>query len=84
MKLGIIVASTRPTRVGHLVGQWMHERAVDHGKFDIELLDLAKFNLPLYDEPTISRRAFTSCWAVTGALAVHPIPVLRRSRRLAL
>jgi NAD(P)H-dependent FMN reductase len=51
MKLGIIVASTRPTRVGHLVGQWMHERAVDHGKFDIELLDLAKFNLPLYDEP---------------------------------
>ena len=84
MKLGIIVASTRPTRVGHLVGQWMHERAVDHGKFDIELLDLAKFNLPLYDEPTISRRAFTSCWAVTGASAVHPIPVLRRSRRLAL
>jgi NAD(P)H-dependent FMN reductase len=51
MKLGIIVASTRPTRVGHLVDQWVHERAVDHGKFDIELLDLAKFNLPLYDEP---------------------------------
>jgi hypothetical protein len=44
----------------------VHERAVDHGKFDIELLDLAKFNLPLYDEPTISRRAFTSCWAITG------------------
>jgi NAD(P)H-dependent FMN reductase len=51
MKLGIIVASTRPTRVGHLIGQWVHERAVEHGKFDIELLDLAKFNLPLYDEP---------------------------------
>jgi hypothetical protein len=28
MKLGIIVASTRPTRVGHLIGQWVHERAV--------------------------------------------------------
>ena len=51
MKLGIIVASTRPTRVGHLIGQWVHERAVEHGKFDIELLDLAKFNLPLFDEP---------------------------------
>jgi NAD(P)H-dependent FMN reductase len=51
MKLGIIVASTRPTRVGHLIGQWVHERAVEHGKFDIELLDLAKFHLPLYDEP---------------------------------
>ena len=48
MKLGIIVASTRPTRVGHLVGQWAHERAVEHGKFDIELLDLAKFNLPVF------------------------------------
>ena len=31
----------------------VHERTVDHGKFDIELLDLAKFNLPLYDEPTV-------------------------------
>ena len=29
----------------------MHERAVEHGKFEIELLDLAKFHLPLYDEP---------------------------------
>ncbi len=46
-RLGIIVASTRPTRVGHLIGQWVHERAVEHGKFDIELLDLAKFHLPL-------------------------------------
>src|ERR1700689_4910577 len=51
MKLGIIVASTRPTRVGHLVGEGMNERAVEHGKFDIELLDLPKFHLPLYDEP---------------------------------
>jgi NAD(P)H-dependent FMN reductase len=51
MKLGIIVASTRPTRIGHLIGQWAHERAIEHGKFDIELLDLAKFHLPLYDEP---------------------------------
>jgi NAD(P)H-dependent FMN reductase len=51
MKLGIIVASTRPTRVGPLVGKWVQERAVEHGKFDIELLDLVKFNLPLYDEP---------------------------------
>jgi NAD(P)H-dependent FMN reductase len=51
MKLGISVASTRPSRVGHLIGQWVHERAVEHGKFDIDLLDLAKFHLPLYDEP---------------------------------
>jgi len=29
----------------------VHERAVEHGKFEIELLDLAKFHLPLYDEP---------------------------------
>ena len=67
--------------------EWPDDSATDRLSrpwFDIELLDLAKFNLPLYEEPTISRRAFTSCWAVTGASAVHPIPVLRRSRRLAL
>ena len=43
--------STRPTRIGHLIGQWVHERGVEQAKFDIELLDLAKFHLPLYDEP---------------------------------
>ena len=49
--LQIIVASTRPGRVGLAVGQWVHERAVEHGAFDVELIDLAEVNLPFLDEP---------------------------------
>ena len=46
-----IVASTRPNSSRPSDRALVHERAVEHGKFDIELLDLAKFHLPLYDEP---------------------------------
>src|SRR4051812_25963006 len=49
--LQIIVASTRPGRVGLAVGQWVYERAVEHGAFDVELIDLAEVNLPFLDEP---------------------------------
>ncbi len=50
-KLHTIIASTRPTRVGPAIGQWFHEFAREHGKFDAELIDLAEFNLPVLDEP---------------------------------
>src|SRR6478672_6151814 len=49
--LQIIVASTRPGRVGLAVGQWVRDRAVEHGAFDVELIDLAEVNLPFLDEP---------------------------------
>lgn len=50
-KLQIIVASTRPGRVGLPIGQWVRDRAVEHGAFDVELIDLAEVNLPFLDEP---------------------------------
>jgi NAD(P)H-dependent FMN reductase len=49
--LQIIIASTRPGRVGPSVAEWFHDRAVKHGGFDVELIDLAEVNLPLFDEP---------------------------------
>jgi NAD(P)H-dependent FMN reductase len=49
--LQIIIASTRPGRVGPSVAAWIHERAVAHGGFDVELVDLAEVNLPMFDEP---------------------------------
>ena len=49
--LQIIIASTRPGRVGPSVANWIHERAVAHGGFDVELVDLAEVNLPMFDEP---------------------------------
>jgi NAD(P)H-dependent FMN reductase len=51
MKLNVIIASTRPNRVGPFVASWFHRFAVDHGAFEPELVDLATFNLPVFDEP---------------------------------
>lgn len=50
--LQIIVASTRPGRIGLPIGEWVRGRAVAHGAFDVELVDLAEIDLPLFDEPT--------------------------------
>jgi NAD(P)H-dependent FMN reductase len=56
--LSIIVASTRPGRVGLPVGQWAETAAREHGRFDeIELVDLAEVNLPFLDEPHHPRLA---------------------------
>ena len=51
LKLQTIVTSTRPGRAGLPIGEWFHEAAKAHGNFDATLVDLATFNLPLYDEP---------------------------------
>lgn len=51
LKLQIIICSTRPGRVGAAVAQWFNGYAREHSGFDIELIDLAEVNLPLYDEP---------------------------------
>ena len=50
-KLAIIIASTRPGRVGLTVGKWFTDFARQHGQFDVSAIDLAKVNLPIYDEP---------------------------------
>ena len=50
-RLHTIIASTRPGRVGPVIAHWFHEFAKAHGKFDAHLVDLADFNLPVYDEP---------------------------------
>jgi NAD(P)H-dependent FMN reductase len=50
-KLNVVVASTRPGRVGLPVAQWFTALAETHGGFEVELVDLADFDLPLLDEP---------------------------------
>ncbi len=49
--LAIIIASTRPGRVGLPVGRWIDQRAREFAGFDVRLVDLAELNLPLLDEP---------------------------------
>lgn len=51
MKLNVIICSTRPGRIGPSVGRWFHGAAQAHGGFEAELVDLAAFNLPVFDEP---------------------------------
>ena len=50
-KLHIIICSTRPNRKGPAVAGWVNQFALTHGKFAVELVDLASFNLPVFDEP---------------------------------
>ncbi len=54
-KLHVIICSTRPGRVGRPVGEWFNRAAQGHAGFDVELVDLADMNLPLYDEPNHPR-----------------------------
>lgn len=49
-KLHIVVTSTRPGRIGLTVGKWFHDYAQKHGGFDAKLVDLAEFNLPVFNE----------------------------------
>lgn len=50
-RLQVIIASTRPGRVGLPIGHWAAAEAARHGGFDVELVDLAEVGLPLLDEP---------------------------------
>lgn len=49
-KIGIIVGSTRPGRVAPSVAQWVYDIAQKRGDAQYEIVDIADYNLPLYDE----------------------------------
>jgi NAD(P)H-dependent FMN reductase len=80
--LQIIVASTRPGRVGEPIARWFAGCAHEHGAFDVEILDLADVDLPMFAEPEHPRlgrytldttKAFSATVARADAFAiVHP------------
>src|SRR3712207_9321813 len=51
LKLGIIIGSTRPGRVGESVARWVYELARKRTDAECELVDIRDFDLPLLDEP---------------------------------
>jgi NAD(P)H-dependent FMN reductase len=53
--LQILVASTRPGRVGLPVAEWFRDRAEAEGSFEVDFADLAAIDLPLMDEPNHPR-----------------------------
>jgi NAD(P)H-dependent FMN reductase len=50
-RLSIVVASTRPGRVGPVIAEWVHRVAEADGRFDARMEDLADYRLPVFDEP---------------------------------
>jgi len=72
--LRIIVASTRPTRVGGAVGEWVRAMAEAHGKFAVHVTDIRALDLPLMDEPHHPRQQnytkdHTKAWSADVASA---------------
>lgn len=73
-RLHIVIASTRPGRIGPAVGEWFKEFSDAMGLFDARLVDLADFDLPVYDEavhPKMQQyqHAHTKRWAESVAAA---------------
>lgn len=68
--LEVIVASTRPQRKGRAVADWFVPIAERHAGFDVELVDLAEVDLPMFDEPEHPRlrkyaHEHTKRWSAT-------------------
>lgn len=51
MKLQVIVGSTRPGRVSDRVGKWVAAEAKNLPDASVEIVDLADYKLPFFDEP---------------------------------
>lgn len=49
--LQVIIASTRPGRVGLPVGNWVADATRAHGGFEVQVSDLGEIDLPMFDEP---------------------------------
>jgi len=74
LRLNIIIGSTRPGRVGKPVADWFEGVARRKGNFDVHLVDLVDFDLPVYDEPKHPRlqqyeHAHTRRWSESVAAA---------------
>jgi len=55
MHIQVILSSTRPNRVGERVAKWVTAEAKQRSQFEVELVDLADYNLPHFDEPESPR-----------------------------
>ena len=51
LRVGILLGSTRPGRLGEAVAKWVLDQARPRGDAEFELVDLRDFPLPHLDEP---------------------------------
>ncbi|TKA02925.1 NADPH-dependent FMN reductase [Actinacidiphila oryziradicis] len=71
-KIGIIVGSTRPGRLGPQVARWVEKAAGERDDAEFDLVDVADYNLPLFDEPRSPllrdyQHAHTRAWSAKVA-----------------
>ena len=59
LKIAVIIGSVRPTRGGDKPAKWIADLAKQTGDFDVELVDLIDYPLPLFDAPA------SDLWAPT-------------------
>lgn len=70
LRLHVIVGSTRPNRTGGPVADWFVGVASSYAGFDVEVVDLAEWKLPMLSEPDPPRlgrytQEITRSWAAT-------------------
>lgn len=53
MKIHIIIGSTRPGRVGPQIAKWMVGNLPKNSDIEYEIVDIAEYGLPLFDEPML-------------------------------
>jgi NAD(P)H-dependent FMN reductase len=51
LRIGIILGSTRPGRIGEGVAKWVYSEARKRPDAEFELVDVKDYDLPLLDEP---------------------------------
>jgi NAD(P)H-dependent FMN reductase len=81
-RVAVVIGSTRPTRICAGIAAWACDTIQDGSELSYELLDLAKVNLPLLDEPLKAAQhsyehEHTRAWSATvssydGFLFVFP------------
>jgi NAD(P)H-dependent FMN reductase len=72
LKVAIVTGSTRPGRKSETVARWVHDIAAKRDDATFEVVDIAEYALPLFDEPIppmagIYSNAHTQKWAATVA-----------------
>jgi NAD(P)H-dependent FMN reductase len=69
----VVIASTRQERAGLPVAHWFIEHARAHQGFEVEVVDLAELDLPMFDEPNHPRlRRYTKPHTLAWSALVEP------------
>ncbi|WP_375691381.1 NADPH-dependent FMN reductase [Pseudooceanicola sp. LIPI14-2-Ac024] len=54
-RIAVIVGTTRPTRWGHVPAEWIRSKIEEDGRMTADILDIASYELPFFDEPASNR-----------------------------